>query len=123
MSLEKIPLRQVDTNVVYTFSYTGNLFEESLGHRLYNDSGRNRNITSIRSSVGTPSEGSAIKTQVNLNSSAVVGAMVLQPGDYTEEVANLTVNWPAGSYLTVAITQTGTTIPGADLTINVVVSE
>lgn len=123
MGLEKVPLRQVDTNVVYTFSYTGNLVQEPVPHRLYNDSGLNRKITGVRASLGSPAEGAPASVYVKLNGSTNVTGVVLAAGTYTQLISNLSFNWPSGEYLTVEIAGIGSSLPGADLTINVVVSE
>lgn len=126
MALETVPLRQIDTNLVFTFTYSGMLVSEATQPRLYNDTGRDRLITKIRVSVGTPPIGSNLSATVLKNGYNLMGSggIVLSPGEYTD--TGIPTNqevWKDGEYLTVSILSVGTTFPGEDLTINVTVSE
>ena len=129
MSLETVPLRQVEANLVFTFSYTGNLSPEPLTYRLYNDTGKARKITKVRASVGTAPTGSPVVVDVlrngvslPLQTSGARGLSIPQ-GLHTAVTQDITLDWLQDQYLTVSILQIGSDTPGADLTINVVVSE
>lgn len=60
MGLEELPLRQLDANLVYTFTYSGKVEVGHVKPRLYNDSGKDRVIKSVRASLGKPMDDGAI---------------------------------------------------------------
>lgn len=127
MAVESVPLRQVDTNLVFTFTYGGNLSPETTQMRLYNDTGKPRIISKIRASVGTKPIGSnvtvtVLKNGVNLFNSGV-GGITIAPNEDTKVATPGITTWGDDEYLTVSILGVGATFPGEDLTINVTVSE
>lgn len=138
MSLEELALRQLDANFVFPFTYTGNLAPESMKFRLYNDTNKTRKIEYVRASVGGAPTGAGIIVDINKNDVSIFNEAINPanppPASYPRVYIGVGANtgtstpkpeslWLQGEYLTVAIDQIGSTFAGADLTINVVVSE
>lgn len=135
--MDRVPLRQLEVNVLHTFTYSGNLSPESLKMRLYNDSGMDRHIKYVRGSVGESPQGEPIIVDILCNDLTIFSRGVSTNVDgspfrpkieipvdgHTDTSEPKRPLWKIGEYLTVNIVQIGTTFPGADLTINVVVSE
>ena len=135
--MEQVPLRQLEFNSVYTFSYAGNLSPEIMDLRMYNDSGKNRKINYVRASVGSAPTGKAVIIDILKNGKSIfvrststvkdsndVPRPTILPDESTDKVVpRKDVIWATDEYLTVSIRQIGSSFAGADLTINVVVSE
>lgn len=135
--MEEVELRQLDVDMVYTFTYSGNLSPESLGMRLYNDSGRDRLIKFVRGSLGTSPQESSVIVDILCNGETIFSRGInggtdgypFEPKVEIDVGSNMNIAtpkrplWKKDDYLTVNIVQIGTTFPGSDLTINVVVSE
>lgn len=127
--MEEVALRQLDTDTVYTFTYSGNLGVEDMQMRLYNDTSNPRIISKVRASVGTPSTGTPITIDVKKNGATIfstgnTGKVVILAGQNTAtSTPKAGTVWGKEEYLTVSIDTIGSTFAGADLTINVVVSE
>lgn len=134
--MEEVSLRQLEANLMFPYTYSGNLNIEDLTHRLYNDTDQPRIIKMVRASVGVAATGRGVVVDVKKNGSSIfdptnpaapVGSsakVYIAPNQNTgtSQPVSGTV-WSVGEYLTVGITQIGSTFPGADLTISVVVSE
>lgn len=108
---------------VPAFSSTGQLVAQQGTQRLYNDSGTNWTIDSVRASVGMPSSGASVVVDIDINGASVFTSASHQPiiaaGAYTSgKVTTIdTPTVPDGGYLTVDVDQIGTTTPGSDLTV------
>ena len=144
MAIEEVPLRQIAKDTVYTFTYSGNLGVEETKPRLYNDTNAPRVIKKVRASVGETASGVAgvlgggVVIDIHKNGVSIFDEslsvlsegvafrrrLFIPSGEYTDISTPLDgIIWQEGEYLTVSIDQIGTVFPGADLTINVVVSE
>lgn len=142
--VEELALRQIELNMVYTFSYSGVLAVEDTKLRLYNDSAKDRKIRYVRISVGEAPTGQGIYVDLWQNGVSMFDETrgdypepnalprpYIFPGEYTAtrefpvDEGNYSASdvWSTGSYLVVHIDQVGTTFAGSDLTINVVVEE
>jgi len=138
MALEQVPLRQLEADMMFPFTYAGKLLVEDTLYRLYNDTDKNRIIKFVRASVGIAPVGRGIVVDLKKNGVSVFTPdanwyprisgeyppVYIPPGLHTAtSVPMPEVVWGEGDYLTVSILQTGSTVIGSDLTINVVVSE
>lgn len=114
--------------VVAAFSYTGALSVYAGDFRWYNDTGRTLTVGRARASVGTAPTGAAVVVDVLQNGSTIFTTGGNRPtvaaGAYTGVNAGApdTATLPAGAYLTVSIAQVGSSVPGADLTVTVVMT-
>ena len=96
-------------------------------HRVYNDTGQTLTINSVRASVGTAPTGAALMVDVRKNGSTI---FTTRPNRATVAVGTFTglsatpdiASWAVGAYLTVDVDQVGSTVAGADLTVQVVAS-
>lgn len=125
MGLEQVPLRQVETNLVFTFTYGGLLTTETTQMRLYNDTGKSRIISKVRASVGASPIGGNVTATVLKNGVNIFGGggISIAPGSVTKAQTLSNVVWAEDEYLTISILDVGSTFAGEDLTINVTVSE
>lgn len=113
--------------VVAPYSYSGTLAVTTGKFRWYNDIGRTLTITAVRASVGTAPAGLTVIVDVNKNGTTIYTSQGNRP---TIAIAanTATANSPnvtsvaAGDYLTVDIDQIGSTTPGADLAVTVVMA-
>ncbi|TXH11867.1 MAG: hypothetical protein E6R04_00080 [Spirochaetes bacterium] len=135
--MEKVELRQLEVCLTFTFTYSGNLSPESLGMRLYNDTGVDRKIKYVRASVGISPQGNPIVLDILCNDKSIftrredddvakpifTPRLMIVPNTNTSTLEPISPSWGKNEYLTVNIKEIGTTFAGADLTINVVVSE
>lgn len=114
--------------VVASFSYTGALSVYGGDFRWYNDTGRALTFGTVRASVGTAPTGAAVVVDVLQNGSTIFSTTGNRPtiaaGAYTGVNTGTpdTTTLPAGAYLTVSIAQIGSSVPGADLTLTVVMT-
>lgn len=110
---------------VLPYSYLGSLSVGPGTFRLYNDMGTSWTITGVRASVGTAPTGASIIVDVNKNGTTVFTTQANRPtiaiaGNTSGNVTNMDVTAvAAGEYLTVDISQVGSTITGSDLTVQV----
>jgi hypothetical protein len=110
---------------VLPYSYLGNVVANIGTFRLYNDTGATWTITGVRASVGTAPTGASIIIDVNKNGTTIFTTQANRPtiaaaGNTSGNVTNMNVTTvAAGEYLTVDIDQIGSTIAGADLTVQV----
>jgi|GEM_PF-2002160 len=115
----------VDNKVSKLLPYTstGNLAVRVGTHRIYNDSGLTWTIISIRASVGAAPTGSSVILDVNKNGTTIFTTQANRPTITTStntsgKITNMSVTTVAnGDYITVDIDQIGSTISGADLTL------
>ena len=124
----KVPVSQLPaTSVIrtYAFSNTGTLSATAGAHRLYNDTGVAWMIQSVRASVGTAPTGASILIDVNVNGTTIFTTQGNRPAiaassNTSGKVTNMNVTTGAdGAYLTVDVDQTGSTIAGSDLSVQV----
>lgn len=107
------------------FSSMGSLAVAVGAHRLYNDSGVAWTIASVRASVGTAPTGAAIIVDIKIDGTTIFTTQANRPtiaggANTSGKVTNMnitTVN--DGSYLTVDISQVGSTTSGSNLTVQV----
>lgn len=110
---------------VLPYSYLGSLSVGAGTFRLYNDMGTTWTITGVRASAGTAPTGASIIVDVNKNGTTIFTTQGNRPtiaisGNTSGNVTNMDVTTvAAGEYLTVDIDQVGSTIAGADLTVQV----
>jgi hypothetical protein len=122
----KVPVANLPNaalNKIPAFSNTGTLSVLVGTHRLYNDSGVNWTITSVRASVGTAPAGASIIIDVNKNGITIFTTQANRPtiaaaGNTSGKVTNMNITTVAdGEYLTVDVDQVGSTTSGGDLTL------
>lgn len=96
--------------------------------RWYNDTASYAHIRSVRATVGTAPTGAAIIVDVNMNGSTIFTNQANRPtiaagSTATSKIVNMNVaEIPPNGYLTVDIDQVGSTVAGADLTVQVEVT-
>lgn len=106
-----------------TFSVAGVVAQATGAGRWYNDTGRTLTLVKVRASVGTSPTGSSLIVDVNKNGTTIFTTQGNRPtiaasgttGTGTPDVTTLA----DGDYLTVDIDAVGSTISGADLTVQV----
>lgn len=89
--------------------------------RLYNDTGRNLFLLSIRGAVGTAPTGADLVFSVLQNGvSATAAPLVISAGTNTCQATTFAhTAWPNGNYLTVNISQVGSVVVGSDFVVTV----
>lgn len=106
-----------------SFTYSGTLQVGTGVNRLFNDSGLDRTITSVRASVGTAPTGAAVIVDVKVAGVTIFATTADRPTiNANQLVATLAVTtstWTNAKAITVDIAQIGSTQPGADLTVTV----
>lgn len=116
--------RLVEPGILFAFSKAGSLATGVGTHRLYNDTGSTLTIKAVRASVGTAPTGAAIRVDVNINGSTIFSTQANRPNiaasTNTSKVTNMNTTTIAdGSYFTVDVDAVGSTVAGADLTVQV----
>lgn len=108
---------------VLPYSYLGNVAVGPGAFRLYNDTGATWTITGVRASVGTAPTGASLIVDVNKNGSTIFTTQANRPAipasaNTSGNVTTMDITTvAAGEYLTIDIDQIGSTIAGADLTV------
>lgn len=107
-----------------TFAKQGTVAMASGALRWYNDSGRTLTFISARASVGTAPTGSTLIVDVHKDGTTIFttqsGRPTIAISGFTNKSTAMDVTTIAnGSYLTVDIDQPGSTIAGADLTVQI----
>lgn len=116
--------RLVTPGIVFALSYTGTLTTLLGAHRVYNDTGAALTIRSVRASVGTAPTGAAVICDVRVDNTTIFPGGTNQPqvaaGANTDKTTGMSTTTIAdGSYFTVDVVQVGSTVPGADLTVQI----
>ncbi len=117
--------RLVEPGILFSFSRAGTLTTGTGAHRLYNDSGATLTIKAVRVSVGTAPTGASIIVDINVSGTTIFSTQGNRPtiaasGNTSGKVTNMNTTTIAdGSYFTVDIDQIGSTIAGADLTVQI----
>lgn len=108
-----------------TLSMGGTLVLATGKGRWFNDTGQTLVITGVRASVGTAPTGSSILVDVNLGGTTIFTTQGNRPAitatNFTSgKVTNMNVtSWTSGTYLSVDVDQIGSSVAGADLTVQV----
>ena len=110
-----------------TYAVAGVLSPFTGTFRFYNDSGGTRTIQSVRASLGTPATGRALIVDVQRNSGGSIFSSSVkcsvQSSSYTSGsttgFASGSATIASGDYLTVDLTQIGSTYAGADLGVQI----
>ncbi len=106
-------------------SVAGNVAVSAGKHRLYNDTGVTLTIRAVRATLGTAPTGAAVIVDVNKNGTTIFTTQSHRPtvaisGNTSGKVTNMDVTTLAdGDYLTVDIDQIGSSVAGADLTVQI----
>lgn len=102
----------------------GTLALETGTMRIYNQTGRTLSISKLHASVGTASGGADITLQVRYDGSGDIGSPVtVASGANTgSQTLGSAFSWTDGHYLTLNITQVGSSTAGSDLVMVVVYS-
>lgn len=108
----------------HTFSFTGALAVTTGQHKLYNPTGRKLRFFQVRASVGTAPTGAAIIVDLKKNGTTIFTGGTGRPTIPISGVTGVSgvpavTTWEADTYLTVDITQIGSTVPGSDLTVQI----
>lgn len=117
--------RLVEPGILFPFSRSGALTVLTGTHRLYNDSGATLSIKAVRASVGTAPTGAAIVVDVKISGVSIYSVPGNRPtipaGSNTSgrNTAFTTASIADGAHLTVDIAQIGSTVAGADLTVQI----
>lgn len=116
--------RLVTPGIIFPFSKGGVLTTGVGTFKLYNDSGATLDIKSVRASVGTAPTGAAIRVDVNIGGTTIFTTQGNRPNiavsTITSKVTNMDVTTISdGSYFTVDVDVVGSTVAGADLTVQV----
>lgn len=107
----------------YSFPGSASLFTGTL--RWYNDSGRTLTISSVRASVGTAPTGTSLIADVRKNGTSIWATTTANKPTIavsTNTILRTTFDTTTvlnGDYLTVDVTQIGSTVPGSDLTVQI----
>ncbi|WP_440066428.1 hypothetical protein [Streptosporangium sp. OZ121] len=112
-------------SVTPVYSITGNVTTGAGTFRFYNDTGRTLVISSVRATVGTAPTGAALIVDVHKNGTTIFTTQSTRPtitvSTNTAKSTGMAVTaWADGEYLTVDVDQVGSTISGANLTVQVV---
>lgn len=120
-------LNPTPVNVCPNFSYSGLIKVYDGDFRWYNDVGRVLSISSVRVALGTAPTGASAIFDVLKNGTSIFTTTANRPT--IADGANTALSGTpdvttvaAGDYLTVSITQIGSSNPGADLTLTVVMA-
>lgn len=110
---------------VLVWSMTGILSARTGTDRIYNDTGRNLTIGTVRASASTGPVGQALIVDVNKGGSTIYATQANRPtipdgGNTGTGGTPDTPTWSPGEWITVDIDQVGTTTPGSSLTVTVV---
>ncbi len=124
----KIPVAQLPNaplTKLLPYSFTGTMAVAAGTFRLYNDTGAAWTILGVRASVGTAPTGASVIIDININGTTIFTTQGNRPTiavstNTSGNVTNMNVtSVTSGQYLTVDIDQIGSTIAGADLTVQV----
>ncbi len=111
-----------------TGGVSGILVTATSSVRYYNDTGRTLTIGAVRASVGTAPTGSSVIVDVNKNGTTIFTTQGNRPTIAASAVTSgkvTTMNVTSladGDYLTVDVDQVGSTVAGANLTVQVEVA-
>ncbi len=101
------------------WSRSGNAAVVGGAVRWYNPRAGATNLFSARASVNTAPTGASLVVDLVKNGATTIATLTIAAGAYTSGLQTLEAALADGDYLTVNITQVGSTTPGADLTVQV----
>lgn len=106
----------------YTFSISGNVAVGAGVSRIYMEG--NYLVETVRASVNTAPTGATILVDVNKNGTTIYTTQSARPTIATSGFTALggtpaVTAFASGDYMTVDVDQVGSTIPGANLTVNI----
>jgi hypothetical protein len=109
---------------VFRWERAGNLAVATTSFKIYNDTGVTLTLRATRFSVNTAPTGAAAKFDVFIGGATVFTTTANKPqiaiGALTAKNTNMdVVAWPDGQALTYSITQVGSTVAGADLSVQI----
>jgi hypothetical protein len=116
--------KETERLIVADFSQAGTLTVGTGVFRWYNDFGAALTIKEVRASVGTAPTGSSLIVDVNENGTTIFSGGTDRPeiaiSGFTDTTTGMSdTSLADGNYLTVDIDQIGSTIAGANLTVQV----
>lgn len=91
--------------------------------RLYNDTGATLTMSKVRVSAGTAPTGAALIVDVKKNGASIFPTTPkpqIAASAFTGTAVPDTTAWAVGEYLTVDVTQVGSTVAGSNVTVTVV---
>ena len=112
----------------FPYSQAGTLALKTGTFRLYNDSDASWTIVGVRATVGSAPTGASIIVDVNVNGTTIFTTQGNRPSIASTEftsgfVSSMDItSVPVGDYMTVDIDQVGSTLPGSDLCVQVMVN-
>lgn len=116
----------VSTRQVYYLFYGGNLAVYTGGVRMYNTTGRTLTFEKVHISVNTAPAGAGIIVDLNKNGTSIFASASrpqIAAGAYTGYSTTFNATTFAdGDYLTFDIDQVGSSTPGANLTVQTILS-
>lgn len=97
---------------------------KAIGGRIYNDTGRDLEITKVTLSAGTAPTGAALTIDVSLEGTTIFTTQSQRPKIaasefYGESGTPQVTTWPAGEYLAVDVDVIGSTVAGSDLNVSI----
>ena len=101
----------------FTFSRPGAVAVVTGVGRMYNPRNVNLTFVSARASVNTAPTGASIELSIIKNGVTTIGSLSITASSYTSGRQAFTETIADGDYLTINITQAGTTITGSDLVV------
>lgn len=117
--------RPLEPGVLFPFSQTGNVAVATGTFRIYNDSGSTLVIRGVRASVGTAPTGAAIIVDVRVNGTTIYGTpgnrptIAISANTSGKNTGFSTTTIADASYFTVDVIQIGSTVAGANLTVQI----
>lgn len=101
----------------WSFSKSGALAVANGTHRLYNRTGHTIILGEVHASVHTAPAGAAVNTALAKNGTAITGAAPSIAAAANEGAVTGLFTWESGSYLSLNITQVGSTTAGEHLVV------
>lgn len=117
--------RPLEAGLLFAFSYTGTVAVTTGAFRIYNDTGSTLTIKAVRATVTTAPTGASIIVDINVDGTTIFSTQGNRPtiaisGFTSGKVTNMnTTSIADGSYFTVDLDQIGSTILGANLTVQI----
>jgi hypothetical protein len=87
--------------------------------RWYNPKGGALTVLTARASVNTAPTGASLIVTLVKNGATTIATLTITAGSYTSGLQTVNAALADGDYLTVNITQVGSTVAGSDLTVQI----
>jgi len=101
------------------FSVPGAVAVATGAARVYNPTGASLTLLTARASVGTAPTGANLIAVIKKNGSTTVETLTITAGSNATSRTTLSASLADGDYLTVDVTQVGSTVAGSDLTVQI----